>query len=96
MKIFNLPCDFEVEDYAFTLSSEPQLFNVGFGVITEREKATDYYDGPYTVTPRIYEQALDIAEKKARQDISIEKIPTYEVDNTKGTTFYIGDKLNGN
>lgn len=95
MKIYNLECDFEVNDLNFDLTEDTQVYNIDFGVITERQ-TTDYYDGPYTVTPRIYAQELDIKEKTARQDIQIEEIPTYEVDNTKGTTFYIGDKLNGN
>lgn len=95
MKIYNLECDFEVNDLNFELTEDTQVYNIDFGVLTER-RTTDYYDGPYTVTPKVYAQELDIAEKTARQDIEIERIPTYEVDNPKGTTFYIGDKINGN
>lgn len=96
MKVYILKCDFEVSDCNFELAEDKQIYNIDFGVLTERRRDVDYYEGPYTVVPKIYEQELDIAEKTARQDIQIEKIPTYEVDNTKGTTFYIGEQLNGN
>ncbi len=96
MKIYNLECDFDIDNLNFELLEDTQIYNIDFGILTERKGDKTYYGGPYTVTPRTYSQKLEIADKTARQDIDIEKIPTYAVDNAKGTTFFIGDKINGN
>lgn len=43
------------------------------------------YDGPYAVTPATYrEQVLATKNKSMREDVTVGKIPVYEVSNTTG------------
>lgn len=48
------------------------------------------YKGEYEVTPSPEEQTLPTKNKSMRKDVTIKKIPTYEVSNSSGTTFIIG------
>ena len=50
------------------------------------------YEGTYSVTPSTADaQTLPTAEKYLENDITVQKIPYYEVDNSSGgTTVYIG------
>lgn len=48
------------------------------------------YGGEYTVTPRMYEQVLETANKRMAEDVTVLQIPYYEVGNESGgTTVYI-------
>ena len=43
------------------------------------------YNGPYAVTPATYrEQVLATKNKSMREDVTVGKIPVYEVSNTTG------------
>lgn len=43
------------------------------------------YDGDYTVTPKIYEATvLPTKEKTMREDVTVLKIPQFEVSNESG------------
>lgn len=75
------------------LSVENESLEANFGIITERDASHDYYDGSYTVTPKVTAQALKTADKVMRADVDVEAIPKYEVDNKQGTTVYIGSEL---
>ena len=50
------------------------------------------YDGPYAVTPATYrEQVLATKNKSMRENVTVGKIPVYEVSNvTGGLTLTIG------
>lgn len=50
------------------------------------------YDGPYAVTPATYrEQVLATKNKSMRDDVTVGKIPVYEVSNAAdGLTLTIG------
>lgn len=50
------------------------------------------YDGPYAVTPATYrEQVLATKNRSMREDVTVGKIPVYEVSNvTGGLTLTIG------
>lgn len=48
------------------------------------------FDGEYEVTPRIIAQTLDTKDKLMTDNVTVTEIPTYEVNNESGTTFYIG------
>ena len=45
---------------------------------------TDYYDGEYNVTPRLYEQTLATSNKVMRNDVSIYEIPVTSTTNPHG------------
>lgn len=55
------------------------------------------YDGEYEVTPKTYdEQVLPTRNKKMINNLTVKKIPQYEVSNDSGYTLIIGDEsLNG-
>lgn len=86
----------DVEMMSIDLVTEDEILNIDFGIVMERDIQYDYYDGSYEVTPKINAQSLNTAEKVMREDLKVKSIPYYEVDNTKGTTVYIGDEINGN
>ncbi len=57
-------------------------------------KDVEYYEGNYTVVPKTQEQLLATSKKYLTEDITIKKIPYYDVSNTSGgTTVFIGKEL---
>lgn len=58
------------------------------------EEHSDYsvYDGDYEVTPSLTEDTiLETAEKTMAKDVTVHKVPRYDVENTAGgKTVYIG------
>ena len=57
-------------------------------------KDVEYYEGDYTVVPKTQEQSLATSKKYLTEDITIKKIPYYDVSNTSGgTTVFIGKEL---
>lgn len=55
------------------------------------------YEGKYEVTPKTYdEQVLPTKNKRMINNLTVKKIPQYEVSNDSGYTLIIGDEsLNG-
>lgn len=55
------------------------------------------YNGEYEVTPKTYdEQVLPTRNKRMINNLTVKKIPQYEVSNDSGYTLIIGDEsLNG-
>ena len=55
------------------------------------------YTGEYEVTPKTYdEQVLPTKNKRMINNLTVKKIPQYEVSNDSGYTLIIGDEsLNG-
>lgn len=55
------------------------------------------YEGKYEVTPKTYdEQVLPTRNKRMINNLTVKKIPQYEVSNDSGYTLIIGDEsLNG-
>lgn len=51
------------------------------------------YSGPYDITPLFTAQVLPTAKKLMQKDVTIRKIPQYEVSNdSNGYTLIIGDE----
>lgn len=51
------------------------------------------YSGPYDITPLFSVQTLPTAKRLMQQDVTIRKIPQYEVSNDSGGyTLIIGDE----
>ena len=53
------------------------------------------YSGPYDITPLFTAQVLPTAKKLMQKDVTIRKIPQYEVSNDYGTTLILGDEYYG-
>lgn len=51
------------------------------------------FDGDYEVTPKVTAQTLSTKSKLMTDDLTVGEIPTFEVGNDFGTTFYIGKEL---
>lgn len=51
------------------------------------------YEGEYEVTPKTYEeQVLPTRNKRMINNLTVKKIPQYEVSNDSGYTLIIGDE----
>lgn len=77
----------------FTQSAD---FLVEFGATTMISSAP-VYDGTYTVTPKNYEETeLKTKDKMMQNNVTVKKIPKYEVSNDfGGSTLIIGDEYYG-
>lgn len=65
-------------------------FNTDFGEVFFIQTG-DVYDGPYVVTPRVYEQTLETKDKLMLNDVTVEIIPLSKVINfSNGYTVTIG------
>lgn len=51
----------------------------------------EQYGGRYIITPSTIEQVLDTDKKVLREDIVVQKIPTFWTQNVTGMTFIIGE-----
>ena len=52
------------------------------------------YIGEYEVTPKVMEQTLETENKRMTEDLTVKKIPYFEVSNlTGGNTVYIGSEV---
>lgn len=58
--------------------------------------AGENYTGDYLVIPSTIGQVLETKGKRMVDDVTITAIPSYTVSNPTGTTFIIGEKINGN
>lgn len=69
--------------------------NIGFNIGSS--STTPPYQGEYEVTPKTYdEQTLQTVNKKMLKNVTIKKIPQFEVSNEYGYTLIIGEEsLNG-
>lgn len=55
----------------------------------------EVYEGPYQVTPKAYNsQTLHTANKTMTNNVTVFKVPYYEVSNEKGKTVYIAQEVN--
>lgn len=55
--------------------------------------AAPEYSGPYDITPLFSTQILPTAKRLMQQDVTIKKIPQYEVTNdSNGYTLIIGEE----
>ena len=81
-----------VEDVRFSadISSTDATFDFSFSGETS---LPENYLGPYDITPLFSTQVLPTAKRLMRQDVTVKKIPQYEVSNDYGGyTLIIGDE----
>lgn len=62
------------------------------GVVAQSGGSFPKYEGEYEVTPSMSEEiVLETAKKVMTDDVTVHKVPRYDVANTAGgTTVYIG------
>ena len=76
------------------VSSEPLVLKSAMSVVYK----TNFYDGDYTVTPKTTREViLPTAQKAMNDDVTIKKMPQFEVSNEAGGyTLILGDEYYGN
>lgn len=87
---------FEEMDASFpTIFEESDnTFDALFGEIIKVYDDVPEYVGEYEVTPKVTEQTLPTAQKFLARDVTIEKIPYFEVSNNSGgNTVFIGSEV---
>lgn len=77
---------FEEMDASFpTIFEESDTtFDAFFGEVIKVYDDVPQYEGAYEVTPKVTEQSLPTAQKFLARDVTIEKIPYFEVSNNSG------------
>lgn len=89
-----MPNEFEFEfaeqDQTFEFEFEEPVINFELSEAIEIVHA-DYYQGDYTVTPKMFEgTVLPTRDKTMADDVTVLEVPFWEVTNeTGGTTVYI-------
>lgn len=54
----------------------------------------ELYDGEYEITPKVDEQLIPTAQKFLTKDMTVKKIPYFDVGNTAGgSTVYIANEV---
>nr|DAK80094.1 MAG TPA: hypothetical protein [Caudoviricetes sp.] len=80
----------------FLVEFSEDEFSVDLGTTTVISSAP-VYDGMYIVTPKNYEETeLETKDKMMQKNVTVKKIPKYEVSNDfGGSTLIIGDEYYG-
>ncbi len=81
--------------FLISLQESKQNFDVSFGEIQYLGGASEeYYDGSYNVVPQQTQQVLLTRKKYMKDNLTIQKIPYYDVSNSAGgSTVYIAEEL---
>lgn len=82
-------------DYYGDGSTSLSLTVDGDSNIVYVHRDADIYAGEYSVTPAVISQVLPTKDKLLVNNVTITKIPTYEVSNEYGNSFYIASSLEG-
>jgi hypothetical protein len=88
--------ELEILDFdIFELDCEITDFELEENSLIEWKKIdVPVYDGEYIIIPKAYEdQNLETKDKLLEKDILVKKVPSYEVSNKDGTTFYIATEV---
>ena len=91
MNTITVPVTVSVSEQVFRLNiSAPSEIDVGVSTAVEAVDA-EHYQGPYEVTPRLYEQMLETENKLMMDDVTVYEIPITRTTNpTGGLTVLIG------
>lgn len=89
---------FAESDQAFDIrfAETDQNFDAGFSnfVLVEHNTACEPYLGDYSITPKVSDQKVPVKNKMMVKDLTVEKIPYFEVSNTSGgVTATIGSEV---
>lgn len=73
------------------VSSKKQITG---NIALSSEIPTNFYDGPYEVTPMVEAQTVQTKDKYMSDDLTVKSIPYFDVSNTSGgSTVYIGSQI---
>lgn len=75
--------------------SFPQDFIKEINQLITSDSDYSFFDGEYLITPSTQAQVLETQNKIMEDNITIQKIPYYDVSNQYGRTIIIGDEYNG-
>lgn len=75
-------------------STVPIRFHAEPHVIAVNSGDVPVYDGAYSVTPKVYEETtLETKQKLMQNNVTVSKIPQYQVSNdAEGVTLIIGEE----
>jgi hypothetical protein len=83
----------EAENLSVSFGSSDFSFSADFGDVVVVHGG-EVYAGPYTVTPRAWDETvLETSEKYMTDDVTVLRIPYYETSNNTGYTVYIADEV---
>lgn len=81
----------------FKISSTASIrFHATSHVVAVNSGDVPVYDGAYSVTPKVYEETtLETKQKLMQNNVTVSKIPQYQVSNdAEGVTLIIGEEYN--
>lgn len=79
----------------FKISSTASIrFHATPHVVAVNSGDVPVYDGAYSVTPKVYEETtLETKQKLMQNNVTVSKIPQYQVSNdAEGVTLIIGEE----
>lgn len=80
-------------DFRVRFEPEECRMDVELGIVTVAGEAVPY-SGAYDVTPRAGEDViLPTKDRQMRADVTVRKVPYFEVANDKGDTVYIAAEV---
>lgn len=86
-----------INSQEYELVAENQEFDLEVGSATVIYTGGDLYTGSYEVTPKVEQSTvLETANKVLAKDVTVKKIPQFEVSNeSNGKTLIIGEEYYG-
>ena len=77
--------DVEESTQVYALGIESSMVDMSLDIATSiQTSSAPHYTGEYTVTPRLYEQALDTDGKIMDEDVTVHEIPVTRATNPHG------------
>ncbi len=89
--IFDMEFEDDAEEFDMEFETSNDEFDMDFGNVIEIPIG-DYYEGPYTVDPRLHENiVLPTRGMAMREDVTVNEIPVVQTTNPyDGYTVVIG------
>lgn len=93
-KVWNYVVDKMTSAVVSKLTTTNKTMIGAINELNSKQQNVDYYDGDYTVTPKVEKQELATRQKLLTEDVKIKEIPFFEVSNNEGgQTVFIGKEL---
>lgn len=93
-KVWNYVVDKMTSAVVSKLTTTNKTMIGAINELNSKQQNVDYYDGDYTVTPKVEKQELATRQKLLTEDVKIKEIPFFEVSNNEGgQTAFIGKEL---
>lgn len=81
------------EEIPFSLETDSILIPLGLQTAIELHADVEYYEGSYEVIPKAFESSvLQTRDKYLTDDVTVTKVPYFEVSNESGKTVYIANE----